>query len=135
MPADGRLSCRRSIDLFELSKDQRSVSVWTWDHGQSLRSTPSLGFVWADLCDCLFTAAYTYRKSAASVIKPHKIHNVVPMDFNGDGRLDLLVMSEAEDGTWWTDTSELQLDIHVQVEGGKLGTFCTEDGSCSFERC
>jgi hypothetical protein len=26
----------RSIDLFELSKDQRSVSVWTWDHGLSL---------------------------------------------------------------------------------------------------
>jgi hypothetical protein len=55
------------------------------------------------------------------VTKPHKIHNVIPMDFDGDGRLDLLVMSEAEDGTWWTDTSELQLDVHVQVEGGKLG--------------
>lgn len=43
------------------------------------------------------------------------------MDFNRDGRLDLLVMSEAEDGTWWTDTSELQLDIHMQTEGGRLG--------------
>lgn len=45
------------------------------------------------------------------------------MDLNYDGRLDLLVMAEVDDSTWWTESKELQLDVHLQDGSGGFGAF------------
>lgn len=122
----------RSVDVFALSGDQRTVDVWLWDHRTR---PPSPGSPWrphrrADPSSAppSRTVTYAYRKSPVSLLKQHKIHNVVPMDLNHDGRLDLLVMSEAEDGTWWTETSELLLDVHFQGQDGAFGEHPNLDG-------
>jgi integrin alpha FG-GAP repeat containing protein 1 len=42
----------------------------------------------------------------------------VPGDFNYDGRLDLLVMSENDEGGWWTEAKELDLRVYLQDDAG-----------------
>lgn len=55
-----------------------------------------------------------------------KIINVVPADFNHDGRLDLLVMYEDRQGGWWGgDKVQTLMEMFpgVGTEAGTLGTF------------
>jgi integrin alpha FG-GAP repeat containing protein 1 len=45
---------------------------------------------------------------------------VVPGDFDHDGRLDLLVMTEVESGGWWGGKAEA-LDMTIHLGGGVGG--------------
>lgn len=50
--------------------------------------------------------------SSAPITSKNKIVNVVPGDFNRDGRLDVLVMSQSNPGSWWSD-NVVHLDVHL----------------------
>jgi integrin alpha FG-GAP repeat containing protein 1 len=44
---------------------------------------------------------------------------VIPGDFDHDGRLDLLVMSEEKEGSWWKgEKSRISMQVHLGDEGG-----------------
>lgn len=64
-----------SIDAFVLSRDRKRIDVRLWDHNNFRFSKPQ-----AD--------------GASSIQMPDKltVSNVVPADFNFDGKLDVLVM-------------------------------------------
>lgn len=74
----------------------------------------------ADLAD---NFKYTH---ASSIAFPHDVVNVVPADFNGDGRLDLLAMMTegANGGGWWGTPGAMRTDMRVVLGGpGGLGEF------------
>lgn len=50
---------------------------------------------------------------------------MIASDFNYDGHLDLLVMSEAHEteGGWWGGSSKDELHMTVHLGGGELGSF------------
>ena len=63
--------------------------------------------------------AYTFQKAPAEPItapEDLKIVNVVPGDFNYDGRLDVLLMSKTNPGSWWDDNV---LHIHLYTGQGE----------------
>lgn len=62
-----------AIDLFILSKDKRTVTLYLWDHAQ-------------------FT--FVPYPSSITVPQDKTIVNVIPADFNYDGRLDILTVME-----------------------------------------
>jgi integrin alpha FG-GAP repeat containing protein 1 len=69
--------------------------------------------------DCIGKYRYTASQTLAS---SSKILNVVPGDFNHDGRLDLLVMSEEKEGSWWNnEESRTKMQVHLGEEGGGFG--------------
>ncbi|KAL7415849.1 hypothetical protein BDY24DRAFT_380292 [Mrakia frigida] len=82
------------LDVFSLSDDQRSLSIYSWDH-----------------------ASFSYRKTPETLEFHSKAQNVVPGDFNYDGKLDLLVMLEHNEG-WWNEASALEIQIYTQDENG-----------------
>lgn len=87
------------LDLFYLSYDQRSISVWTWDR-----------------------KLYAWNERTETVIKTKGdfvVTNVVPGDFNRDGRLDLLVMGEQHPG-WSKETDML---VYLQTPNGTFGEY------------
>ena len=64
------------LDLFVLSSDQRTITVWSWDR-----------------------ARYTFAPSGAPLVRaPFIVANVVPTDLDADGRLDLLLMGQTSPG-------------------------------------
>lgn len=64
------------LDLFVLSSDQRTITVWSWDRTR-----------------------YTFAPSGAPPIHaPFVVANVVPTDLDADGRLDLLLMGQTSPG-------------------------------------
>ncbi|TFK46364.1 hypothetical protein OE88DRAFT_1667684 [Heliocybe sulcata] len=58
------------LDVLALGSDQRTLSVYLWDHED-----------------------YTFRRSA-TFTHPRPVYNVVPGDYTQNGRLDLLVMAQ-----------------------------------------
>jgi len=58
-----------------------------------------------------YTPSHTLASSS-------KIVNVIPGDFDHDGRLDLLVMSEEKEGSWWSEKSRIKMQVHLGAEGG-----------------
>jgi len=56
---------------------------------------------------------------------PHDISNIVPADFNGDGRLDILVMMLDEGpGGWWSSGGSDQTEMRVFLGSDKgLGEY------------
>jgi hypothetical protein len=58
-------------------------------------------------------------EQSTSFRHPQKIHNVVPGDFNNDGRLDLLVMSQGQD----PDESAMAV-YFSDLQGGFGAYFC-----------
>lgn len=92
-----------------LSQDQRSLQVWLWDKGEHWCSCRKLQ------ADCL-TESYTFKASTASPVRAPgnlKITNVVSGDYDYDGRLDLLVMSqEKPNGGWWSDDQVLRMHFY-----------------------
>ncbi|OCH90654.1 hypothetical protein OBBRIDRAFT_793094 [Obba rivulosa] len=77
------------LDLLGLASDQQTLSVYLWNHDD-----------------------YVYRKSAA-FRHPQKVVNVVPGDYTQDGKVDLLVMSQAQ------RSNRLAIDLYVaSPEGG-----------------
>ncbi|GAA5883402.1 hypothetical protein JCM3774_004150, partial [Rhodotorula dairenensis] len=94
------------LDLVLLAADQRSFAIHTWDR-----------------------AHFRFRSTAAAS-SDFVITNVVPGDFDFDGRIDLLVMGGKNPGGgggggWWgggaeqDDTTEMR--IHLQQPNGTLG--------------
>lgn len=54
----------------------------------------------------------------------------MPADFNHDGRLDLLVMSEVDEGGWWNEVTELSLEIYTQNPEGGFGQCHSRAARC-----
>ena len=47
------------------------------------------------------------------------VTNIVPGDFNHDGRLDLLIMHLVNDGSWWGGKDEkLTMEVYLGAENG-----------------
>ncbi|GAA5911057.1 FG-GAP repeat domain-containing protein [Sporobolomyces salmoneus] len=95
------------LDLFHLSYDQRSLSVWTWDRKE---------YVWKEQEETLI-------KTKGDFI----VTNVVPGDFNRDGKLDLLLMGEQQPGSGWS--KETQLLVYLQTLNGTFAEPYTLDSS------
>ncbi|KAJ1310568.1 hypothetical protein OPQ81_007297 [Rhizoctonia solani] len=83
--AFGDLNGDQFLDLLVLSEDQRKVEAWVWDH-----------------------AAFLYKRSTtvASFVTGQVV-NVVPVDLNYDGRLDVLLMAIGKEG------KQLDLSLHL----------------------
>ena len=70
------------------------------------------------------TAKYAFqpvggKKAQPFLHAPFVVTNLVPGDFDYDGRLDLLLMGEENPGGWWGD-KELKLQVHRGQGGGRF---------------
>jgi hypothetical protein len=55
------------------------------------------------------------------IVMPHDVQNIVPADYNADGRLDMLVMMRDDGaGGWWTGGGSPQTDMTV-ILGSEKG--------------
>lgn len=100
--AFGDFNADQLLDLFYLSADQRSLSVYTWTR-----------------------AAYKWEENVEARIRTTSdfiITNVVPGDYNYDGRLDLLLMGGKNPGGWWGDDETVEMAVYLQTTNG---SFCT----------
>ncbi|ORY34008.1 hypothetical protein BCR39DRAFT_518106 [Naematelia encephala] len=88
-------------DLFVLSEDSKSVQMYLWNR-DSFKFLPS-----------------------HSITLSSTILNVIPGDFNHDGRLDLLIMYLDESGGWWGSKSE-RTGMEIYLGGGPEGGFQEE---------
>lgn len=98
----GDVDSDQLVDLFYLSSDQRSISVYTWSR-----------------------TAYEWKEKPESRIRTKSdfiIVNVVPGDFNYDGRLDVLLMGEKNPGGWWGEDETLQMQVYLQGADGSFST-------------
>ncbi|GAA6012102.1 hypothetical protein JCM11491_001751 [Sporobolomyces phaffii] len=89
------------LDLFHLAYDQRALSVYTWDR-----------------------TAYEWREHAPARIKTRSdfvVTNVVPGDYNRDGRLDVLLMGERHPG--WAGQRGGTTEMLVYLQSPEGGTF------------
>ncbi|GAA5933073.1 FG-GAP repeat domain-containing protein [Sporobolomyces koalae] len=89
-------------DVFHLSYDQRSVSVWTWDR-----------------------KSYTWHEDERTRIKTPAdfvVTNVLPGDFNRDGKLDLLLMAQknpsSDPNGGWIKDKETRMAVYLQQPDG-----------------
>lgn len=65
---------------------------------------------------------YQYILAADSLSLSKKVLNVVPGDYNHDGRLDLLVMTEERNGGWWGgEKVKVEMQVHLGAETGGFG--------------
>lgn len=99
--AFGDYNADQLVDLFYLSSDQREVSVWVWDR-----------------------ALYEWRERPESRIRTHSdfiVVNVVPGDFDYDGRLDVLLMGSKNPGGRWGGDGTLEMEVYLQRSDG---SFC-----------
>jgi integrin alpha FG-GAP repeat containing protein 1 len=108
--------------VFSLSDDQRSVSIYSWDHSELTPLPPPSPRRVADQYALHCTDAFSYRKTSDSLQFPAKVHNIVPGDFNYDGKLDLLVMLEHDEG-WWNEAIGLDLRIYLQDGEGHFSQY------------
>lgn len=91
-------------DLVYLSYDQRSLSVWNWNRKE---------YVWKE------SEKLKIRTRSEFVVT-----NVVSGDFNGDGRVDLLVYGEknpGDDGGWWRGNKDKTTEMKVYLQDSKGG--------------
>ncbi|KAG8896291.1 hypothetical protein FRB99_008955 [Tulasnella sp. 403] len=77
------------LDVLTLSEDQRTLTLYSWNHDQ-----------------------FTYSKSTTLSFSSD-VANVVPGDFTHDGKLDLLVMKRS--GSWSTG---LDMEVYVGTSSG-----------------
>ncbi|GAA5984638.1 hypothetical protein JCM11641_004548 [Rhodosporidiobolus odoratus] len=99
--AFGDYNADQLTDLFLLSSDQRSISVYTWDR-----------------------KAYTFNEQPHTAIRTKSdfvVTNVVPGDFNYDGRLDVLLMGGKNPGGWWGNDEETEMLVYLQQPTGTFG--------------
>ncbi|GAA5877748.1 hypothetical protein JCM1840_003347 [Sporobolomyces johnsonii] len=97
------------VDLFYLSSDQRSLSVWTWDR-----------------------QAYEWKEATETRIRTKSdfvITNVVPGDFNYDGKLDVLLMGGKNPGGWWGADETTDMQVYLQQPDGSLSEPYSVDSS------
>ena len=97
----GDFNSDQLLDLFHLSADQRTLSVFTWDRPN---------YAWKE-------------RESARIRTPSDfiVTNVVPGDFDYDGKLDLLLMGQQNPGSWWGEDGTLDIQVHLQRNDG---TFC-----------
>ncbi|KAF9357346.1 hypothetical protein BGX26_003894 [Mortierella sp. AD094] len=100
-------------DIITLSDDQTSFSVYLWDH-----ATWSFG---------LFPTATV---TVAQTPQPFIITNIVPGDFNHDGKLDVLVMGQAD--PVHNPTGELMMRVYLgNIDSGWDPNFITVPSATS----
>ncbi|KAK9897721.1 hypothetical protein P389DRAFT_169746 [Cystobasidium minutum MCA 4210] len=94
----GDLDGGQFLELFLLSPDQRTISSWQWNRKQ-----------------------YKYEAVANSggIQAPWVITNVVPGDYDYDGRLDLLVMGQENPDGWFKD-DEVKMLFYRGLGGGNF---------------
>lgn len=101
--AFGDYNADQLTDLFLLSSDQRSLSVWLWDR-----------------------KAYAFKEKVETRIRTKSdfvITNVVPGDFNYDGKLDVLLMGGKNPGGWWGNDEETEMLVYLQQPNGSFCAF------------
>lgn len=92
------------VDLVHLGADQRSLAFYTWDRRK-----------------------YTWTEATNARIRTHSdfvVTNVVPGDFDHDGRVDLLVVGGKNPGGWWGSDQETDMQVYLQQPDGSFGAFC-----------
>lgn len=107
--AFGDYNADQLVDLFLLSSDQREVSVWVWDR-----------------------ALYEWRERPESRIRTQSdfiVVNVVPGDFDYDGRLDVLLMGSKNPGGRWGGDETLEMQVYLQRSDG---SFCEYRLPCVY---
>ncbi|KAK4058838.1 hypothetical protein OIO90_000284 [Microbotryomycetes sp. JL221] len=88
------------MDVFYLSSDQRTLTVYTWDR-----------------------SSYSYKVHPQAQVRTKSdffIVNVVPGDFDYDGRLDVLLMGSKNPGGWWGSDETLDMQVLLQLDNGTL---------------
>ncbi|KAL8286465.1 hypothetical protein RQP46_004482 [Phenoliferia psychrophenolica] len=98
--AFGDFNADQLLDVFFLSADQRSLSVYEWNR-----------------------EAYEFRERVESRIRTASsfiIVNVVPGDYDYDGRLDVLLMGEENPDSWWGKDAELEMQVYLQLGDGSF---------------
>ena len=75
--------------------------------------------------------AYTFQAvpGAGPIQAPYIITNIVPGDYDYDGRLDLLLMGEDSPGGWWSD-NELKMIVY---RGLGRRQFCASGKICQAQ--
>jgi len=103
------------LDLLHLSADQRTVSVWEWDRTK---------YSWVERQQARITTSSDFT-----------IVNVVPGDFDYDGKLDLLLMGgDHPGGGWWgRDDSQLEMAVYLQGTNGTMSK--PSHGLGSLKKC
>lgn len=102
--AFGDYDADQLLDIFYLSSDQRSLTAYTWDR-----------------------TAYEWREKVEARIRTKSdfiIVNVVPGDYNYDGRLDVLLMGGKNPGGWWGQDETLEMEVYLQQADGSFCTSC-----------
>lgn len=87
-------------DIFYLSSDQRSLFIYTWNRSK-----------------------YTFIEFVPARIRTESdfiITNVVPGDWNYDGRLDVLVYGQDDPGEWYGE-KKTKMKVFLQQADGSLG--------------
>ena len=108
--AFGDFNSDQLLDLFFLSADQRTLSVFTWDR-----------------------PAYAFKERESARIRTNSdfiITNVVPGDFDYDGKLDLLLMGAKNPGGWWGEDGTVDMQLYLQRTDG---TFCQSTRYASLD--
>jgi integrin alpha FG-GAP repeat containing protein 1 len=77
------------MDILMLGTDQQTITPYLWSHGKMPCPATLLFLIDDILYEFIFKPATSFRY-------PRSVVNVVPGDFNNDGRLDLLVMSHGQ---------------------------------------
>ncbi|GAA6006356.1 hypothetical protein JCM10207_000615 [Rhodosporidiobolus poonsookiae] len=107
--AFGDYNADQLTDLFLLSSDQRSLSVYTWDRKK-----------------------YEFQEQPQTRIRTKSdfvVVNVVPGDFNYDGKLDLLLMGGKNPGGWWGTDEETEMLVYLQQADGSFSEPYSVDSS------
>ncbi|GAA5911051.1 hypothetical protein JCM6882_006862 [Rhodosporidiobolus microsporus] len=98
--AFGDYNADQLADVVVLSSDQRSLSVWNWDRKR-------YEFV---------EAVETRVRTPSDFV----VVNVVPGDFNYDGKLDVLLMGGKNPGGWWGNDETTEMLVYLQQADGSF---------------
>jgi integrin alpha FG-GAP repeat containing protein 1 len=104
--------------MFVLNADQRSISLYSWNRGEPILARRGQSRRLKDFC--LAKYAFEAVQGAKAVTAPFVITNVVPGDYDYDGRLDMLLMGQDNPGGWWAD-EELHMSVHIGQGRGQFG--------------
>ncbi|GAA5896345.1 hypothetical protein JCM8208_001852 [Rhodotorula glutinis] len=89
------------VDLVHLGADQRTLSSFTWDRHK---------YGWVE-------REHARIRTSSDLV----VTNVVPGDFNYDGRVDLLVMGGSNPGGWWGSDDDIDMRVYLQHANGSFG--------------